>query len=340
MIDQEGFRSATAAFKLVGFTDVGPGGIAHFLPIRRKISYRFHHAMLDSDPVLYRIQVNGEEKRDYLSRQATLTLKSPGVYTVSGTETLRGSPSAAIVEPIPDNFLSLADATIVPATGTESKLEWLFTYCVELRTGARGQVLEGERTFRPMSFACSPMLLHASQGRKVGLFRLAAKLVQPKLAAQRVAPPAPPRGVENVPVDVRAGGAGDPGGPEWLGLGAPWGDTHARGNSHASEDSRPDDEERPLIKHLGRPKAASVGERRRPTFPAQFIDAANPSTSIINVRSQKRRNDPVPQNAVQSRVAPTQKLDAPMFNDLFEELSAFGFIRHRPHQAHTTPSFY
>lgn len=320
MIDQEGFRAVAPAFKLVGFTDVG-GGIAHFLPVKRRTLYTFHHAIFDVDPVLYRIQVNGQEKRDHLTRQATLALKIPGVYTVSGTEVLRGGSrlSATPPEPMPENFLSLADVTPTPlnAGKVDTKLEWIFTYCVEPRINARGVVVEGERALRPMSFACSPMLLHPNQARKVGILRLAAKMVQPKLAAQRVAPPAPPMtpqhrmpfgAVENVVLDIA---------PPIFG----WNDQHARGGSHTSEDSRAEDEARPLIKRVS----------KQQILPQALVDAMVTRVPLdlqIIPDSQRMPAPAISSQSIAARYA-TSKVDTPVFNDFSEELNVFGYSRHR-----------
>ncbi|KAI0066548.1 hypothetical protein BV25DRAFT_1796868, partial [Artomyces pyxidatus] len=75
-IDQEGFRNIRPAFQLVGYT--GPpsaGGApsiaqhlscarADFMPAKRQ-SFVFHHATLDTPPVLRRVTLNGDESRDY-----------------------------------------------------------------------------------------------------------------------------------------------------------------------------------------------------------------------------------------------------------------------------------
>lgn len=323
MIDQEGFRAIAPAFKLVGFTDVG-GGIAHFLPAKRKSQYIFHHAMLDADPVLYRIQVNGEEKRDYLSRQANLSLKIPGVYTVSGTEVLRGGSRSINPSSEPENFLSLADATITPfpSSKSDTRLEWIFTYCVEPRINARGVVVDGERTLRPMSFACSPMLLHASQARKVGLLRLAAKFVQPKLAAQRVAPPAAPQGrvplaaVENVPRDVAPSSFG-------------WNDKHVRGVSHTSEDSKMEDEARPLIKRVSKQQSMPFVEQRRQTLSQPFIDLPQAPIGMHIIPDGQRIFAPGVSSNSLSAFSSVPKISTPVFNNFFEDLNAFRFGNHR-----------
>ncbi|KII93591.1 hypothetical protein PLICRDRAFT_79183, partial [Plicaturopsis crispa FD-325 SS-3] len=63
-IDQEGFRSIQPSFKFTGFSP--RAGIADFMPTKRE-SFVFHHAPLDSAPVLRRVLVNGDASRDHIS---------------------------------------------------------------------------------------------------------------------------------------------------------------------------------------------------------------------------------------------------------------------------------
>ncbi|KAA1467882.1 hypothetical protein DENSPDRAFT_793460, partial [Dentipellis sp. KUC8613] len=77
-IDQEGFRNVRPDFKLVGYTGppdprVSPTlathlslGRADFIPTRRQ-AFTFHHAALDTPPVLRRLTVNGDESHDYMA---------------------------------------------------------------------------------------------------------------------------------------------------------------------------------------------------------------------------------------------------------------------------------
>lgn len=58
--------------------------------------------------------VNGVEDRDYLSREAALSVKSNGIYTVKGTE-------------------------------DRGRFEWKFEYLVEDRRGPSGAVIQGEK---------------------------------------------------------------------------------------------------------------------------------------------------------------------------------------------------
>jgi hypothetical protein len=70
--------------------------------------------MVDSEPVLRRLTINGVQDRDYLSREAFLSVKSNGVYTVKGTE-------------------------------DRGRFEWKLEYLVEDRRGSSGAVIQGEK---------------------------------------------------------------------------------------------------------------------------------------------------------------------------------------------------
>lgn len=88
-IDQEGFRAVQARFRFTGYSSRhswdqygnSPDNVAQFRPISRQI-FNFHYAALEALPVLRRITANGDEARDYITRQASLGLKVNGVYTV------------------------------------------------------------------------------------------------------------------------------------------------------------------------------------------------------------------------------------------------------------------
>ncbi|KAI0274795.1 hypothetical protein BC834DRAFT_849612 [Gloeopeniophorella convolvens] len=186
MIDQEGFRNIRPAFKLAGYSspiiplESGPvspnvhllSATADFMPVRREI-FVFHHAALDTPPVLRRLTVDRDESRDYLSRQAYLTLKTNGPYSVQGTEPIQ-SPR------------------LLPAPETPV-LTWRFDYLVGDRRTETGRVIPGEKTLTPLSFSCSPALLQLTQARKIGLVHVMKKGVAAKLTATRMDPPAPPR---------------------------------------------------------------------------------------------------------------------------------------------------
>ena len=184
MIDQEGFRMINPVFKLAGYAPprtkesgaVSLGAhlisaTADFMPVQRK-SFAFHYSELDTPPVLRRLMLNGDESRDYLSKQAYLTLKANGPYTVQGIEHVQSSP------------LSLANE--------HSVLSWRFDYLVGDRRTESGRNIPGEKTFTPLSFCCSPALLLPTQGKKIRVVHVVKKSVATKLTATKVEPPRPP----------------------------------------------------------------------------------------------------------------------------------------------------
>lgn len=159
-IDQEGFRAIRAQFHLAAYTPAPPlfssptdeptYGLALFRPTRPQLAV-YHHGALDSAPVLRRLTLAGTEERDYISRQASLTIKTNGVYTVCGTEDAPGPGHAP--------------------------LRWRFEYAVD--------DLRGEKALTPLSFACAPGLLHAGHGKRVRLMHVLKKNIAPKLSAKR-----------------------------------------------------------------------------------------------------------------------------------------------------------
>ena len=184
MIDQEGFRTIKPIFKLAGYapsrtmeSEVVSLGVhlvsatADFMPLQRK-SFAFHYSELDTPPVLRRLMLNGDESRDYLSRQAYLVLKANGPYSVQGTESAHSS-------------------LLSPAT-EHSVLSWRFDYFVGDRRTEAGRIIPGEKTFTPLSFSCSPALLLPTQGKKIRVLHMVKKTVAAKLTAMKVEPPRPP----------------------------------------------------------------------------------------------------------------------------------------------------
>ncbi|KAJ7619167.1 hypothetical protein DFH06DRAFT_905760, partial [Mycena polygramma] len=179
LVDQEGFRAIHPVFKLVGFPkqargwDATDGGLVLFRPVKRE-TFRFHYAPFDSDlPVIRRMTVNNDESRDFLSRQACLALKANGVYTVQGSESSH-LPTACFES---GHFGSSPEHT---------KLKWRFEYLVEDRFHESGRIVDGEKSFTPISLLCSPYLLHPSQARKMKLMHLVKKSVTTKLVAEKL----------------------------------------------------------------------------------------------------------------------------------------------------------
>ncbi|EIW87003.1 hypothetical protein CONPUDRAFT_161626 [Coniophora puteana RWD-64-598 SS2] len=191
-MDQEGFRMVQSTMHLTGYSpksrslhpfghpsgqseDLSIGGVAEFMPFKREL-FAFHHntALDGGPPILRRIAVNGSETRDYTSRLAILDVKTNGVYTVLGNEPL----SIALSEIIHDS-----------AATRPVKLPWRLDYVVGDRTDKSGKVIHGEKTLTPLTFSCSPLLLHPMQGRHISLMHVVRKAVMGKLSAEKVMPP-------------------------------------------------------------------------------------------------------------------------------------------------------
>ncbi|KAJ7040467.1 hypothetical protein C8F04DRAFT_257235 [Mycena alexandri] len=181
LVDQEGFRGSLLRFKLVGlpkqargWDSTDGGGLALFRPVKRE-TFRFHWAPFDADlPVIRRLTVNGDESRDFLSRQASLSLKTNGVYTVQGSESSH----------LPPSCFESGDLG-------SAKLRWRYEYLVEDRFHESGRIVDGEKNLTPISFLCSPYLLHPSQARKMTLMSLHffKKSAATKLVAEKLEPP-------------------------------------------------------------------------------------------------------------------------------------------------------
>lgn len=182
-IDQEGFRAVEACFKLTGYINkrtLSPlDDIAEFRPTTRQI-FNFHYAALEGLPVLRRMTANGDQTRDYISRQASLNLKSNGVYTVRGSETLT----------LPTLFAIGEDLTAHQVSDLPG-LYWRFDYLVDDRRlePSGKKMLDGEKVLTPLSFSCSPLLLHPLQGKRIKLMHIVKKTVAMKLVAERMEPP-------------------------------------------------------------------------------------------------------------------------------------------------------
>lgn len=178
LIDQEGFRTAQPIFNFVGYIRRDyldkEVNYAQFRPLTRKI-YQFHYAPFDGLPLLRRLTVNGDDSRDYISRQAHLTLKDNGVYTVYGTEVL--SASMAIINGLDSSASEDLEA---------AKLSWQFDYVIDDRFP--GKTTIGEKTLTPLTFSCSPELLHPLQGKKISIMHIVKKGVASKLVAEKLEP--------------------------------------------------------------------------------------------------------------------------------------------------------
>ncbi|KAF4573223.1 hypothetical protein EYR40_003694 [Pleurotus pulmonarius] len=275
LIDQEGFRSVQPIFKLTGYSPQArslhpegqdcDGGVVEFMPVHRK-TYNFHYAPFDSPPILRRVMVNKQESRDHISRQALLNIKDNGVYTVRGVETATFSVPYA------------KEGSGSLYAHVDCKMRWKFEYLVaNRRLEKTGRFLDGEKTLTPLTFACSPLLLHPKQGKKVKLMHLVRKTVAAKLVAEKMELPARMRGptVGTLP-------HGD-----WQ--------AHRRTQSHAPQESHfslnseslSEGHHSELPRHVeaaanqrraGRRRASSAGERPHNSSPLrEGINAGKPS---------------------------------------------------------------
>ncbi|KAG9314094.1 hypothetical protein JVU11DRAFT_4875 [Chiua virens] len=186
-IDQEGFRAVRSSMQLIDYSPrtrsllpYGPAenagsdvtaGIAEFMPTKRE-TFAFHYGTLDGPPVLRMVSVAGDDSRDYISRQATLTVKANGVYTVLGTETF---------------IASILNSNVPVSRLQNVRLRWKFDYLLSDRKvdGTR-KILPGEKTLTPLTFSCSPYLFHPLQGKKAGLMHIVKKNLAPKLGSQKL----------------------------------------------------------------------------------------------------------------------------------------------------------
>jgi hypothetical protein len=185
VIDQEGFRTVQPTFKRIGFltrrlteTENTEVEVVTFVPTSRQV-FRFHYAPFDGLPILRRLLVNNDENRDFLSRQAYLGLKSSGLYTVHGTE-IPSSILGSLASPATTDNSEAAPAC------DPTRLYWQFDYSVEDRRAEQtGRILDGEKVLVPLTFTCSPRLLHPNQGKKIKFIQIVKKNVVPKLIAEK-----------------------------------------------------------------------------------------------------------------------------------------------------------
>ncbi|KAI0782384.1 hypothetical protein BC629DRAFT_1594171 [Irpex lacteus] len=198
-MDQEGFRLSQPVFKLFAYSGSSTDnrdstrlheqthGTVEFRPIKN-YAFSYHHAALDPAPILRKLTLQGDDSVDYISRQATLTIKSNGTYSVSSSEILDRSPLSPT---LPANTRPSEPVT----------LTWRFEYRVEDRyVEGTDKVRPGEKAIVPLSFTCSPGLLHPAHGKKIKLMHVLRKGLVPKLPSTKVEEPAPPS--EPVPIKL------------------------------------------------------------------------------------------------------------------------------------------
>lgn len=200
--DQDGYRAVRPSFRLAGYAgprdtddDVAASmnhhlcsGQADFMPLKREV-FAFHHGALETAPVLRRLTMKDDDTHDYISKQASLSLKSNGVYVVHGTESSHSHS--------PFHF-DLVERDATGAPDSQMTLHWKLDYLVGDRRTDKGKLVPGEKTFTPLTFSCSPGLLHDSHKMKIGFRHMMKKSLVAKLTAERVEVPAPP--LPHIPV--------------------------------------------------------------------------------------------------------------------------------------------
>ncbi|KAG0152380.1 hypothetical protein CROQUDRAFT_35535, partial [Cronartium quercuum f. sp. fusiforme G11] len=163
--DQEGFREIAPIFSFSGYHQ--DDDLLYFTTER--VGYPFHYTSFQQLPALRKVVApdyeeayallegktsrNAAGRRDFLSRQASLDMKTPGKYMVEDTE------------------------------GKGGKWIWRLVYEVEERKSLMGKPMPGERAFIPITFACSPEVLDPSHARKPSLMNTIMKNMGSKKAA-------------------------------------------------------------------------------------------------------------------------------------------------------------
>lgn len=252
LIDQEGFRSVSPRLKFVGYSSSTKlydtqgrsvtGGVATFMPLSRQ-TFCFHSGPFEAPPVLRRIMVIGGSTRDYIARQAALCIKAFGIYSVQGIET------CSLPASHPDT----------PYPKPHSDLRWKFDYMVDERRKGSVSQMEGEKTLTPLTFSCSPTLLHPLQGKKIKLMHIVKKSVAAKLVAEKVEPP----GLRS-PIILNPA----PATPDPVNLAKGRWNLHRRAQSHMAPGNDVENmtnvEITPSVKtSMRRRRASSAGERTR-----------------------------------------------------------------------------
>ncbi|PIL31537.1 hypothetical protein GSI_06239 [Ganoderma sinense ZZ0214-1] len=278
-------------------------GIALFRPVRRETSI-YHHGILDTLPTLRRLTLADREDKDYISRQASLTIKENGMYVVTGLEAVDDHPPSnpgSGLSQAATNFLHLGPDHTEP-----SKLRWRFEYVVEDRKSDSGRIMAGEKIFTPLSFSCSPRLLHPSHGKRIRLMQVLLKNMSPKLTSSKLTTIPAPYNETRRPVGLvgsepvrEVGGAMDPLLPP-LGrarnlIRTLSGHRRTRSSEPASipwspalhESSHPEKVRAASLSGVGRPRQAIVRASSLAARDCRHVDDFQPSASQYHVSPVK-----------------------------------------------------
>ena len=182
-----GFTAPDSSIPL-GELDLLTDSMAEFKPAIRH-TFTFHnHATSDYLPVLRSVIVLNDDPKSCISRQAFISLRTNGVYSISGTETY----DLVTTTPLRGRLAGPKLTTKDPHT----KLKWRFEYLVTDHRDADDDIVPDQKSVTPLSFTCSPGLLHPSHGKKSrGMFEAFRQSLLPKITAEKVHAPKPPKDV-------------------------------------------------------------------------------------------------------------------------------------------------
>ncbi|KAK7686745.1 hypothetical protein QCA50_010345 [Cerrena zonata] len=191
-------KHTRSTMRLMGYTAPNPSipknevdlvtdALAEFKPAIRHSFTFYNHATIDCSPILKRVAILNDDPKECISRQGLISLRGNGVYSISGTETYDLSPSIS-----PHGRLHCSK----PIKDHHPKLKWRFEYLVTDSRDANNDIVPEQKNVTPLSFTCSPGLLHPSHGKKSkGMFDLFRQSLLPKIASEKIHPPKPPRDV-------------------------------------------------------------------------------------------------------------------------------------------------
>ena len=128
VIDQEGFREVEASLVFARFI---PDTHSFEYLVAQKAPLPYNCSKMQNDPVLRKLMVPVYGEKDFLTRQACLSITNNGVWEVCGKEGRNGL--------------------------------WRFTYEVEDRLSLTGKAKPGEKNIVPLRFTCSPEVLDSSR---------------------------------------------------------------------------------------------------------------------------------------------------------------------------------
>lgn len=117
VIDQEGFREILPELHFLRQDPLT--SLFEFIPLNgRREAFPFHHSTMQGMPILRRLHIRGDMERDFVRRQARLSLRYNGIWVAEGSE---GRSAAG------------------------GRLVWRFAYEVRDRLSLMGKNMQGEK---------------------------------------------------------------------------------------------------------------------------------------------------------------------------------------------------